>query len=171
MNRIKASRKPLALLLAVILALVLWAAWYSRPVDIYTLAPGMETPDYMDITLWELGENRKEYPDKNLTPEDPGWDAALEAAEALRFRRPPWNAVLQFIPERRATGRSVHDGDLHMMIYMGQQRANRVRMQFFIDEWMYYSPYVSRNLTLWTTNPRQTANTFAEAVRPLLDEP
>ena len=32
MNWIKAHWKPLA----VILALLLWAAWYSRPVDIYT---------------------------------------------------------------------------------------------------------------------------------------
>ena len=68
MNWIKSHWKPLA----VILALLLWAAWYSRPVDIYTVAPGTKEPDMMDLNLSDLGENRKNYPIKNLTPGRPG---------------------------------------------------------------------------------------------------
>lgn len=155
--------------LAVILALVLWAAWYSRPVDIYTVAPGINEPDFMDFTLSELGENHKDYPIKNSSPEDPEWETALEAVEALRFRRPPWNAVLQFIPERTTTGRSTHDGDHHIMFYLGRQRKGSVHVQFFIDEWMYHSPYSSRNLTLWVKNSRETGDALAEVFRPLLE--
>lgn len=165
MNWLKTHWKALA----VILALVLWAAWYSRPVDIYTVAPGINKPDFMDFTLSELGDNRKDYPTKNVSPEDPEWRPALEAIEALRFRRPPWNAFLQFIPKRTITGRVTHDGDLHIMFSIGQQRNGSVRIQFFIDEWMYYSPYSTRNLTLWVEDSRQAGEALAEAFRPLLE--
>lgn len=165
MSRIKTHWKALA----VLLALVLWAAWYSRPVGVYTLAPEIKEPDTMDFTLWELGENRKVYPIKNITPEDPEWGPVLEAVEALRFRRPPWNAVLQFIPEHRTTGRVTHDGDLHIMFSVGQQREGRVQIQFFIDEWMYNSPHSTRNLTLWVEDSRETGDALAEVFRPLLE--
>ena len=165
MSRIKAHWK----VLAVMLALVLWAAWYSRPVNVYTLALGMKEPDFMDFALSELGENHKDYPIKNSSPEDPEWEPALEAVEALRFRRPPWNAVLQFIPERTTTGRSTHDGDHHIMFYLGRQRRGALQVQFFIDEWMYHSPYSNRNLTLWVKNSREAGDALAEVFRPLLE--
>ena len=166
MNRLKAHWKALA----VVLALVLWAAWYSRPVDVYTLAPGMKEPDTIDFILWELGESNRDYFLKDFSPEDAEWDAVLEATEALRFRRPPWNAVLQFIPERTITGRSTHDGDLRIRFSIGQQRAGKVEMQFFIDEWMYYSPYCSRNLTLWVKDSREAGEALAEVFWPLLEQ-
>lgn len=165
MNWIKTHWKALALLTA----LVLWAAWYSRPVDIYILAPKTREPDFMDFVLSDLGENHKDYPIKNSSPEDPEWETALEAVEALRFRRPPWNAVLQFIPERTTTGRSTHDGDHHIMFYLGRQRRGSLQVQFFIDEWMYHSPYSNRNLTLWVKNSRETGDALAEVFRPLLE--
>lgn len=165
MNWLKTHRKALA----VILALVLWAAWYSRPVDIYTVAPGIKEPDFMDFTLSELGDNHKDYSTKNISPEDPEWRPALEAIEALRFRRPPWNAVLQFIPKRTITGRVTHDGDHHIMFYLGRQRRGSLQVQFFIDEWMYHSPYSNRNLTLWVKNSRETGDALAEVFRPLLE--
>ena len=166
MTWIKAHRRALA----AALALVLWAAWYSRPVDIYTLAPGMKEPDSIDISLRELGEQGRDYPIQWFSPEDPEWDAALEAVEALRFRRPPWNAVLQFIPERAITGRATHDGDLHIMFYLGRQTKGSIQAQFFIDEWMYHSPHSSRNLTLWVEDSRKAGETLAAAFRPLLED-
>lgn len=165
MNWLKTHWKALAILTA----LVLWAAWYSRPVDIYILAPKTREPDMMDFCLYELGDNRKDYPIKNVSPEDPEWEPALEAIEALRFRRPPWNAVLQFIPERTITGRATHDGDFHIMFYLGRQGKGSIQVQFFIDEWMYHSPYSTRNLTLWVEDSRQAGETLAEVFRPLLE--
>lgn len=166
MSRIKAHWKALA----VILALVLWAAWYTRPVDVYILAPKSREPDMMDFCLYELGDNRKDYPIKNVSPEDPEWEPALEAIEALRFRRPPWNVVLQFIPERTITGRAVHDGDNHILFSLGRQQKGSIQIQFFIDEWMYHSPYCGRNLTLWVKDSKQSGDALAEVLRPLLEE-
>lgn len=165
MSRLKAHWRALA----IVLALVLWAAWYSRPVDIYTIAPGTKEPDMMDLTLSNLGENHKDYPLKNLTPEDPEWGPALEAVEALRFRRPPWNLVLQFIPDHRTTGRVTQDGDHHVMFFLGRRTKGYIQVQFFIDEWIYHSPYSTRNLTLWVTEPKETGDALAEAFRPLLE--
>ncbi len=166
MTRLKAHWKAVA----IILALVLWAAWYSRPVDVYGLAPGMKEPDTMDFTLRELEEGGRDYPLKAFSPEDPEWDATLEAVEALRFRRPPWNLLLQFVPKRTSTGRVTHDGDLHIMLSVGTWRAGGVQLQFFIDEWMYYSPYSGRNLTLWAENSREAGEALAERLRPLLED-
>ena len=165
MNWIKSRWKPLA----VLLTLILWAAWYSRPVDIYTVAPGTKEPDMMDFTLSDLGENHKVYPIKNITPEDPEWESALEAVEALRFRRPPWNPILQFIPDHRTTGRATQDGDHHVMFFLGRRTKGYLQVQFFIDEWMYHSPHSNRNLTLWVSNSRETGDALAAAFRPLLE--
>lgn len=169
MRWIRSHWKPLALIAALLLA----AAWYSRPVDIYGLAPQTREPDMMDFVLYDLGENRKVYPIKNITPEDPEWDTALEAVEALRFRRPPWNAVLQFIPERTITGRATHDGDHHIMFYLGRHSKGSIQVQFFIDEWSYSNPlpfsFANRSLTLWVENPKETGDALSEVFRPLLE--
>lgn len=166
MSRVKAHWKALA----IVLTLVLWAAWYARPVDVYTVAPGVKEPDFMDFTLSELGDSHKDYPTKNVSPEDPEWRPALEAIEALRFRRPPWNLLLQYVPEHTTTGRITHDGDYHILFSLYKQGSGSIRMQFFIDEWMYYSPHCSRNLTLWVEDARQAGEALAEVLLPLLNE-
>ena len=164
MSWIRSHWKPLALIAALLLA----AAWYSRPVDIYTLAHKMKEPDSIDISLRELGEQGRDSPIQWFSPEDPEWDAALEAIEALRFRRPPWNILLQLIPERTITGRVTHDGDLHILFSLYKPGEGHVQVQFFIDEWMYHSPYSSRNLTLWAADSRETGEALAEIFQPLL---
>lgn len=167
MTWLKAHWKPLA----AILALVLWTAWYTRPVGIYTVVPGIREADSMDFTLRELGENGADYPMKTLSQGDPEWNTALEAVEALRFRRPPWNPVLQFVPKHTITGRVTHEGDHHILFSMYKVGGGHMQMQFFIDEWMYFSsPLSSRNLTLWVKDSKQTGDALAEALRPLLDE-
>ena len=165
MTWIKAHRRALA----AALALVLWAAWYSRPVDIYTLAPKMKEPDSIDISLRELGEQGRDYPIQWFSPEDPEWGAALEAIEALRFRRPPWNPLLQFVPKHSFSGRVTHGGDQHILFSLYKPGGGHIQVQFFIDEWMYSSPHSNRNLTLWVTDSRETGKTLAEAFRPLLE--
>ena len=57
MTWLKAHWKALAVTLALLLAVV----WYSRPVDIYTLAPGLKEPNTIDFTLRELGDGGAEF--------------------------------------------------------------------------------------------------------------
>ena len=168
MNRQKAHWKIPAAVLALLLA---WRLWYARPVDIYTLSPEVRSPEGITIDVEELTSvgQKPRLCSRPFTPEDPEWEAVLSEIESLRFRRPPWNAVLQFIPERTTTGRSTHDGDHHIMFYLGRQRRGSLQVQFFIDEWMYHSPYSNRNLTLWVKNSRETGDALAEVFRPLLE--
>lgn len=60
MTWLKAHWKALAVTLALLLAVV----WYSRPVDIYTLAPGLKEPNTIDFTLRELGTAARNTPSK-----------------------------------------------------------------------------------------------------------
>ena len=135
MTRLKAHWK----LLAVILAPLLWAAWYSRPVDIHTLRPG-----------------------------DPLWPEILEEVEALRFRRPPWNLVRQYLREdvirtepaaREALVFNLWDsggGDLMLQLNGGKPR--------------YTSPYTGQNLPASLSGGKKTAQSLAERLWPLLEE-
>ena len=79
-----------------------------------------------------------------------------------------WNILLQLIPERTITGRVTHDGDLHILFSLYKPGEGHVQVQFFIDEWMYHSPYSSRNLTLWAADSRETGEALAEVFQPLL---
>ena len=103
------------------------------------------------------------------------WGPGLEAVEALRFRRPPWNPILQFIPEGTIYGRTTHDGDHHVIFFLGKRPKGYVQVQFFIDEWSYSNPlpfsFANRALTLWVDNSKETGDALAEAIRPLLEEP
>ena len=84
---------------------------------------------------------------------------------------PPWNPVLQFVPKHTITGRVTHEGDHHILFSMYKVGGGHMQMQFFIDEWMYFSsPLSSRNLTLWVKDSKQTGDALAETLRPLLDE-
>lgn len=165
MNRLKAHWKALASALL----LVLGCLWYSRPVDVYGLAPGIEEPDWISIYARELGGGHDHHI-RDFSPEDPEWSAVREGLETLRFHRPPWNLALQFLDEHTITGRATRRGDYHIMFQAGQQYAGDVQVQFFVDEWMYSSPYSNRNLTLWVKDSRETGSALAQALLPLMTE-
>lgn len=165
------KRRRLVLILVIAAALA-WGIWYARPVDIYALAPEVRDPEGITIDVQELtsvGEEPR-FCSRGFTPEDPEWEAVLSQIGALRFRRPPWNLVLQFLPQNTVTGRITHDGDWHILLYVGRRGARSIRIQFFIDEWDYLSPHSNRNLTLWVKNSKQTGDALAEVLRPLLGE-
>lgn len=171
-NAGKPRRRALAAL-PVLLVLVLWGLWYARPVDIYTLAPEVRSPEGISIDVRELGGGvGEETPSRGggFTPEEPEWETVLSEIESLRFRRPPWNLVLQFLPKNTVTGRITHDGDCHILFSIGRLRGRPLQVQFFIDEWSYVSPHSNRNLTLWVRDAKQTGDALAEALGPLLGD-
>jgi len=167
-SRLKAHWKSLAVVLVLVPVLILVCLWYSRPVDVYGLAPGMGAPDYIHLKLRKLSASAEPH-SRDLTPEDPEWEAALERLEALRFRRPPWNALLQFLDRNSLSGRQADPGDWHLMLAVSGPGGG-AQVQFFIDGWMYSSPHSSRNLTLWVKDGREAGNALAEALRPLVDD-
>ena len=77
---------------AVILILLLaWGVWYTRPVSVYGLIPGVKRADSISLYSRPLGPYRSDGPSsiRDLRPEDPKWDAALRALEAPAFAVPP----------------------------------------------------------------------------------
>jgi len=164
MSRLKAHWKALG----VILVLVLGCLWYSRPVDIYGLAPGMGEPDHIHLFIQEL-DPAAEHHSRDFTPEDPEWETILEQARALRFRRPPWNALLQFLDQNYVYGRQAGPEDWHLMFSISGPGGS-AQIQFFIDEWVYNSPRSKRNLTLWMKDGREAGDALAEALRPLVND-
>ena len=164
MTRLKAHWK----LLAVILAPLLWAAWYSRPVDIHTLGIGDLSAINVRISHPEPGVGDKDARSIGLRPGDPLWPEILEEVEALRFRRPPWNLVRQYLREdvirtepaaREALVFNLWDsggGDLMLQLNGGKPR--------------YTSPYTGQNLPASLSGGKEAAQSLAERLWPLLEE-
>ncbi len=93
---------------AVVLILLLaWGVWYTRPVSVYGLIPGVKRADSISLYSRPLGPYRSDGPSsiRDLRPEDPKWDAALRALEAPAFAVPPWNLLLSlFQPKPHPLG-------------------------------------------------------------------
>jgi len=128
----------------------------------------MEEPGYIHLFIQKLDPAAERH-SRDLTPEDPEWAIALERLEALRFRRPPWNALLQFLDRNYIYGRQAGPEDWHLMLSISGPGGS-AQIQFFIDEWMYSSPHSNRNLTLWMKDGREAGDALAEALRPLVND-
>lgn len=171
MNQIKRHWKALV----VVSALALGIIWYTRPMDIYGLT-GMtlKDPDEIAFLLYQydghVPGNVMEVYSGTYTPESPEWDAMREVLRSLRFRRPPWNLLLQFLDEDETviTGRRTGDGI--RLILLWNQDGGGAEIQFFSDEWRYGSSWSNRDLPLWMKNGGETGDALAEALGPLVNK-
>ena len=166
MSWLKSHWKPLA----VVLALALGITWYARPVDVYGLSPEVKDIGHISLYVRALGTGGQDFPIMELTRSNPEWDTVKEAAEALRFRRPPWNLLLQFLDQKVVTGRRTEDGDFHVMLTLADQNHGYVQIQFFVDKWTCSSPHSTRSLALWVKDARETGSALAETLLPLIKE-
>lgn len=92
---------------AVILILLLaWGVWYTRPVSVYGLIPGVKRADSISLYSRPLGPYRSDGPSsiRDLRPEDPKWDAALRALEARLSPSPLEPAPLPIPAEASPSG-------------------------------------------------------------------
>ena len=109
----KGTRLPACLLAA---ALIVGGLWYSRPVDLYTLAPDLK-PRYLSCMLMRHTGDAAHVPARSLslTEEDgAAYEAVLARLEALRFRRLPLGSLLQVLRDRQP--RTIHSGDFQSSI-------------------------------------------------------
>lgn len=120
-------------------ALIGGCAWYSRPVDIYTLAPGLEEP-YFGLLMLRDTEDAGHYDQRSLDLE-PGtadYDAVMEQVEALRFRRSPFNPLIQLLPGTKS--KPIKPGDFQWFLTLQSNGGGEFRyldLRFWIDEWEY----------------------------------
>ena len=162
MNWLKAHWKASAVVLILLLA---WGLWYSRPVDIYALAPEVRDPDGITIDIEELtgvGEEPR-FCSNPFTPEDPEWETVLSKIEALRFRRSASSALLQFLDQRSTPLHSFQTGDYAAYIHIMRRDGTRLRLQFLADSWQYSSPRSNRCLPLKMRDGAETGLALCQA--------
>ena len=162
MTRLKAHWKSLA----IALALILWAAWYSRPVGIHTLGVGDLAAINVSIYYNEPGAGVQDVRSIGLRPGDPPWPEILEEAEALRFRRPPWNAVRQYL--REDVIRTEPAAREALVFYLWDSSGGCLMLQLNGGKPRYTSPYTGRNLPASLSGGEEAAQALAERLRPLL---
>lgn len=144
---------------AVLALLIVWGLWYARPVDIYTLAPEVRDPAGITIDVEELTSVGQEprLCSRPFTPEDPEWETVLSEIEALRFRRPVSNSLLQFLDRRSSPLYGFQDGDYAAYIRVFGRDGSRLELHFTVDSWRYASSHSpNRYLPLKMQNGAET---------------
>ena len=124
-------------LLGIVVVLVLWGLWYSRPVGVETLFPDFD-PDSVEVTVRAYNvDNRGESYLKG-TPE---YDAVLSEVRELQFRRSVWNPIRQILPYRGTRTHSCAP-DYKSLIFDfiqddGKENHAIYRLEFALNQWSY----------------------------------
>lgn len=84
--------------LTAVLLLLLGAAWYSRPVDIYGLGMGELEAISVQVMHNIPGQGVDIVWSAAAVPDDSPWQPVLEEVEHLRFHRTPDSLIRQFWP-------------------------------------------------------------------------
>ena len=122
-------------LLGIVVVLVLWGLWYSRPVGVETLFPDFD-PDRVEVivTDYAVGDRTASY--SKGTPE---YDAVLSEVRGFQFRRSALNPLRQVLPYR---GPRMHSCDADKTILLeftqedGQENQTIYQLEFFV-RWVY----------------------------------
>ena len=96
-------KRDLPLLLAALL--VIWGLWYARPIGVDTLYPELE-PDLIYVTLIDFTGSGHEDQNLKLTAGTEEFDGLWSEIQELRFRRSPFNVVVQALPFLEEIGRA-----------------------------------------------------------------
>ena len=132
MKRLKWTAALLAVLLAA------FSLWYTRPMSIYQLYPGLEVGQinaYTDHVSDGVYTSRE----LDTTADTAEGQALLAHLESLRFRRSLFNPIRQLLP-RRITGGIVEEGAYTYVIYLFDTNPGWLHLQFFVDEWSFSIP-------------------------------
>lgn len=152
--------------LAVALALVLWAAWYSRPVDIYGLGAG----ELKIVDVWvehnEPGQGTEIAWSASTKPGNSRWQSVLAELEALRFRRPPGN-LFRELSSSSALRPSL---DWAAVLQLTDRAGRCMKLQIGAGKPCYTSLYTGHYLSMSLPGGEEGAQSLAERLRFLLEK-
>ena len=122
-------KRDLPLLLAALL--VIWGLWYARPIGVDTLYPELE-PDLIYVTLIDFTGSGHEDQNLKLTAGTEEFDDLWSEIRELRFRRSPFNVVVQALPFLEGIVGSYvkypEDDDIdHLIIGFTQETIERIK--------------------------------------------
>ena len=122
--------------LAVLLALVFWCSWYSRPVNIFDLKPELD-PAIISVRIQRFGSSAQnhEHRDLDMEADTPEGQVLLEQLETIRLRRSPLNPLRSILPSIFG-GRQTTEGQYGYVIHVFGTNG-WIALQFFLDEWDY----------------------------------
>ena len=125
--------------------LVIWGLWYTRPIGVDTLYPELE-PDIIEVYLSDFNTYRHEDRRLKLTAGTEEFDDLWSEIQELRFRRAPFNVVVQALPflegivDTYVKYPETDDLDT-MSISFAQDNGTDIwrseHLQFDVDAWSY----------------------------------
>ena len=136
-------KRDLPLMLAVLL--VIWGLWYARPIGVDTLYPELE-PDLIYVTLIDFTGSGHEDQNLKITAGTEEFDDLWSEIRELRFRRSPFNVVVQALPFLEGIVGSYvkypEDDDIdHLIIGFAQDNGTDTwrseDLQFWTNTWSY----------------------------------
>ena len=124
-------------LLGIVVVLVLWGLWYSRPVGVETLFPDFD-PDSVEVTVRDYNLNNRTAGYLKGTPE---YDAVLSEVRGLQFRRSVWNPIRQILSNEGILKHTC-EPDYKKIVFDfiqddGEENHATYVLQFFLNEWFY----------------------------------
>lgn len=156
--------------------LLLWAAWYARPVDIYFLL-GDTIPNWTDGLVIDSTSPYSRQ-SRTLNPENAQeamelTEDVLEELEGLRFHRSPLEPLLRLLPPMSGgTIRHGEDGkkDYNLYLYFYDTQSEEewdtlLALHVWIGRWS-YGPYL--NLPLYVSHGREVSRELGAI---LMDSP
>lgn len=130
-------------IIILIVLIIAAAAWYARPVSIYTLLDG-EVPDLIGVSVESEAETYQNdynmtYHDMKLNAGTPELDALMTRLESLRFHRSPFELLYHLSNTKSSVSIDV-EKDYTFFIDMYNKDGELIEMmQFWIAGW-YYGP-------------------------------
>lgn len=154
--------------LLLVLAVLVWGLWYSRPVEMETLFPDME-PDLIDVFLIDHHGSKTEDRSLRLEAGAEAFDALWAEVQELRFRRSPLNPVKQALPFLDGATRSAkqfENDDINDLLFAlvqdnGQQGWRSEQLRFRIDAWTYEDWSHGVTLSLWMQDGKAVGQELA----------
>lgn len=130
-NRIKAG----VIILTVLI--IAAAAWFARPVSIYTLMKDL-SPGRIGFSVW----SEFHFPNQRgitFTLGTPEADALIERLESIRFHRSPLEPLLRAFPWPFGSSREVDpEKDYRFYCIMFKENGETIlQMEFSISDWSY----------------------------------
>ena len=163
-------KRDLPLLLAALL--VIWGLWYTRPIGVDTLYPELE-PDIIEVYLSDFNTYHHEDRRLKLTAGTEEFDDLWSEIRELRFRRSPFNVVVQALPflegivDTYVKYPEVDDLDT-MSISFAQDNGTDIwrseHLKFDVDAWSYRDFDHGVTLPLMMKNGHEIGQKMAHAL-------